>query len=130
LKKEIFSLGRMSEVLRVKKAPLSAVTKGGGLIFVSGLPPFDLDTGELVRGDIRVQTRRCLENVKAAVEAAGSSLDKVLKVTVLVSNCAYWDDINAIYAEYFSHEPPARTFVTVGAWPQPFDIEMEAVALA
>ena len=130
MKKEIFSLGRMSEVLRVKKAPLSAVTKGGGLIFVSGLPPFDLDTGELVRGDIRVQTRRCLENVKAAVEAAGSSLDKVLKVTVLVSNCAYWDDINAIYAEYFSHEPPARTFVTVGAWPQPFDIEMEAVALA
>lgn len=130
MKKEIFHLGRISDVIKASKAPISAVTKGGGLVFVSGLPPFDLATGQLVRGDIRVQTRQCLENLKAAVEAAGSSLDKILKVTVLVSNCAYWDDINAIYAEYFAQEPPARTFVTVGAWAQPFDIEMEAVALA
>jgi reactive intermediate/imine deaminase len=130
MKKEIFRLGRISDAVEARKVPISAVTKGGGLVFVSGLPPFDLDTGELVRGDIRVQTRQCLENLKAAVEAAGSSLSKVLKVTVLVSNCAYWDDINVIYAEYFAHEPPARTFVTVGAWAQPFDIEMEAIALA
>ncbi len=130
MKKEVFHLGRISDSINAKKAPISAVTRGGGMVFVSGLPPFDLATGQLVRGDIRVQTRQCLENLKAAVEVAGSSLDKVLKVTVLVSNCAYWDDINAIYAEYFAHEPPARTFVTVGAWAQPFDIEMEAVALA
>ena len=130
MKKEIFHLGRISDVINASKAPISAVTKGGGLVFVSGLPPFDLATGQLVRGDIRVQTRQCLENLKAAVEVAGSSLDKILKVTVLVSNCAYWDDINAIYAQYFAQEPPARTFVTVGAWAQPFDIEMEAIALA
>ena len=130
MKKEVFQLGKISETINAKRAPISAVTRGGGLVFVSGLPPFDLDTGELVRGDIRVQTRRCLENLKAALEVAGSSLDKVLKVTVLVSNCAYWDDINAIYAEYFRGDPPARTFVTVGAWAQPFDIEFEAVALA
>ncbi len=130
MKKEIFHLGRISDVIKASKAPISAVTKGGGLVFVSGLPPFDLATGQLVRGDIRVQTRQCLENLKAAVEAAGSSLEKILKVTVLVSNCAYWDDINAIYAQYFAQEPPARTFVTVGAWAQPFDIEMEAIALA
>jgi len=130
VKKEIFHLGRISDVIKASKAPISAVTKGGGLVFVSGLPPFDLATGQLVRGDIRVQTRQCLENLKAAVEAAGSSLEKILKVTVLVSNCAYWDDINAIYAQYFAQEPPARTFVTVGAWAQPFDIEMEAIALA
>jgi len=130
VKKETFHLGRISDVIKASKAPISAVTKGGGLVFVSGLPPFDLATGQLVRGDIRVQTRQCLENLKAAVEVAGSSLDKILKVTVLVSNCAYWDDINAIYAQYFAQEPPARTFVTVGAWAQPFDIEMEAIALA
>ena len=130
MKKEVFQLGRISEAINARRAPISAVTRGGGLVFVSGLPPFDLATGELVRGDIRVQTRRCLENLKAALEVAGSSLDKVLKVTVLVSNCAYWDDINAIYAEYFREDPPARTFVTVGAWAQPFDIEFEAVALA
>src|SRR3990172_2367775 len=115
MKKEIFHLGKISDVINAKRAPISAVTKGGGLVFVSGLPPFDLATGELVRGDIRVQTRHCLENLKAALEAAGSSLDKVLKVTVLASNCAYWDDINDIYSRYFAHEPPARTFVTVGA---------------
>ena len=130
MKKEVFQLGRISAAIEAKRAPISAVTRGGGLVFVSGLPPFDLATGELVRGDIRVQTRQCLENLKAALEVAGSSLDKVLKVTVLVSNCAYWDDINAIYAEYFPREPPARTFVTVGALAQPFDIEFEAVALA
>lgn len=130
MRKETFRLGKISEVVEGKKASISAVTKGGGLVFVSGLPPFDLATGELVRGDIRVQTRQCLENLKAALEVAGSSLDKVLKVTVLASNCAYWDDINEIYGGYFAHEPPARTFVTVGSWAQPFDIEMEAVALA
>lgn len=130
MKKETFQLGRISEVINAKRAPISAVTKGGGLVFVSGLPPFDLATGELVRGDIRVQTRQCLENLKAALDAAGSSLDKVLKVTVLASNCAYWDDINEIYGGYFSHEPPARTFIAVGSWAQPFDIEFEAVALA
>lgn len=129
MQKETFHLGKISDVINASKAPISAVTKGGGLVFVSGLPPFDLDTGQLVRGDIRVQTRQCLENLKAALEVAGSSLEKVLKVTVLVSNCAYWDDINAIYAQYFTHEPPARTFVTVGSWAQPFDIEMDAVAL-
>jgi reactive intermediate/imine deaminase len=100
------------------------------LVFVSGLPPFYLVTGELIRGDIRVQTRQCLENLKAALEVAGSSLEKTLKVTILISNCAYWDDVNAVYAEYFASEPPARTFVTVGSWAQPFDIEMEAIALA
>jgi 2-iminobutanoate/2-iminopropanoate deaminase len=130
MKKETFQLGKISEAINAKRAPISAVTKGGGLVFVSGLPPFDLDTGQLVRGDIAVQTRQCLENLKAALEVAGSSLDKVLKVTVLASNCAYWSEINDIYGRYFSHEPPARTFVTVGSWAQPFDIEMEAVALA
>lgn len=128
--KQTIRVGKISEAIEAKKVPLSAVTKGAGLVFVSGLPPLDLKTGELVRGDIIVQTRHCLENVKAALEAAGSSLEKALKVTVYITNCAYFEDVNRVYAEYFTHEPPARTFVTVGAWPWPFDIEIEAVALA
>jgi reactive intermediate/imine deaminase len=128
--KEVVRVGKISESIEAKKVPLSAVTKGAGLVFVSGLPPLDLATGELVRGDILVQTRHCLENVKAALESAGSSLEKALKVTVYITNCAYFEDVNRIYGEYFKHEPPARTFVTVGAWPWPFDIEIEAVALA
>jgi 2-iminobutanoate/2-iminopropanoate deaminase len=128
--KEIVRVGKISEAIEARKVPLSAVTKGAGLVFVAGLPPLDRTTGELVRGDILVQTRHCLENVKAALEAAGSSLDKALKVTVYITNSAYFEDVNRIYGEYFKKDPPARTFVNVGAWPWPFDIEIEAVALA
>ena len=130
MKKEVIHLGAISDSIQKRRAPLSAVTKGAGLVFVSGLPPFDIQTGEFIRGDIKVQTRQCLEVLKYALETAGSSLDKVLKVTILATNCAYWDDVNAIYAEYFGHEPPARSFIAVGSWAQPFDIEMECVALA
>jgi reactive intermediate/imine deaminase len=128
--KEIVRVGKISEAIEARKVPLSAVTKGAGLVFVAGLPPLDRTTGELVRGDILVQARHCLENVKAALEAAGSSLDKALKVTVYITNSAYFEDVNRIYGEYFRKDPPARTFVNVGAWPWPFDIEIEAVALA
>ena len=55
---------------------------------------------------------------------------KALKVTVYITNAAYFDTVNKIYAEYFDVEPPARTFVNVGSWPWPFDIEIEAIALA
>ena len=128
--KQIVRVGKISEAIEAKQVPLSAVTKGAGLVFVSGLPPLDRHTGELVRGDILVQARQCLENLKFAHESAGSSLDKALKVTVYITNCAYFDDVNRIYGEYFVKDPPARTFVTVGAWPWPFDIEIEAIALA
>lgn len=130
MKKEIVKVGKISAAIEARKVPLSAVTKGAGLVFVAGLPPIDRNTGELVRGDILVQTRHCLENVKAALEAAGSSLEKALKVTVYITNSAYFEDVNRIYGEYFTTEPPARTFVNVGAWPWPFDIEIEAIALA
>lgn len=130
MKKEIIKVGKISEAIESRGVPLSTVTKGGGLVFVAGLPPLDRHTGELVRGDIHVQTRHCLENVKAALEAAGSSLDKALKVTVYITNCAYFEDVNKIYAEYFKDAPPVRTFVNVGAWAWPFDIEIEAIALA
>jgi 2-iminobutanoate/2-iminopropanoate deaminase len=129
--KRTYTVGKLSQAIAGERnIPLSAVTSGNGFVFVSGLPPVNWETGELVRGDIRVQTRQCLENVKAALNVAGTSLDKVLKVTIYAANCAYFADINAIYAEYFSHEPPARTFCTVGSWPWEFDIEIEAVALA
>ena len=128
--KECIRVGKLSDAIEAKKIPLSAATKGGGLVFVSGLPPVDWRSGTLVRGDILVQTRQCLENVRAALEAAGSSMDKVLKTTIYAANCAYFDDINEIYAEYFPKDPPARTFATVGAWPWEFDIEIEAIALA
>ena len=63
------------------------------------------------------------------MKAAGSSLDKVVKVTIFCTNVAYFSAINEIYREYFAEDPPARSFVNVGSWPIPFDIEIECVAL-
>jgi 2-iminobutanoate/2-iminopropanoate deaminase len=128
--KKVHGCGKLGEQMLARKIPLSAATSGNGFVFVSGLPPVDWRTGELVRGDILVQTRQSLENVKRALEEAGSSLDKVLKTTIYATNSAYFNDVNRIYAEYFPTDPPARSFVTVGSWPWEFDIEIEAIALA
>ena len=128
--KEIFEVEGIGAMIKASKVPLSPVVKGGGLVFVSGMPPIDPASGKLARMDIDQQTELCLANVKACLEAAGSSLDKVLKCTVYVSNAGYFGAVNEIYARYFAHEPPARTFVAVGSWPMEFDIEIECIALA
>jgi len=104
--------------------------RANGFVFVSGLPPIDLATGKIIRGDIEAQTDASLKAVKAALETAGSSLDRVVKALVYVSNAAYFPSINRVYARYFPDRPPARTFVAVGSWPLEFDIEIECIALA
>jgi len=130
MSKETFYVPGVSEAVSGAGVPLSAVVKGAGLVFVSGMPPIDIEKGELASGDIARQTELCLENVKAALEAAGSTLDKVLKVTVYACNSAYYSTINQVYARYFPENPPARTFVTVASWPLEFDMEIECIALA
>jgi 2-iminobutanoate/2-iminopropanoate deaminase len=129
MQKKVYECGALGAALRKAKIPLSPAVSGGGMVFVSGLPSFDWNTGELLKGDIPTQTRGALENVKRALEEAGSSLDLVLKTTVYCSNVAYFIIVNDIYAEYFPVDPPARSFVTVGSWPMQFDVEVEAIAL-
>ncbi|MBM3486860.1 MAG: RidA family protein [Alphaproteobacteria bacterium] len=128
--KETFRVPVISEALEEAKVPLSPVVRANGFVFVSGMPPFDLKTGKIARGDIVMQTELCLLNVKNALEIASSSLDKVCKVTIYIANSAYYPTVNAIYAKFFPHNPPARTFATVGSWPWEFDIEIECIALA
>jgi 2-iminobutanoate/2-iminopropanoate deaminase len=128
--KEIVRVPGISEPIEAAKVPLSAAVKANGFVFVSGLPPIDRRTGKIERASIDRQTELVLENVKAALEAAGSSLDKVVKCTVFCANAGYFNAVNAIYARYFPHQPPARTFCAVGSWPWEFDIEIECVALA
>jgi reactive intermediate/imine deaminase len=130
MKKEVIEIPVISDAIRKAGVPLSAVVKANGFVFVSGLPPIDLETGRVSNGDIATQTELSLKAVKYALESAGSSLDKVCKVTVFASNAAYFKTINEIYARFFASNPPARTFVTVGSWPMEFDIEIECVALA
>jgi 2-iminobutanoate/2-iminopropanoate deaminase len=130
MEKQCIAVTGISEMLAKSKVPLSPAVKAGDFVFVSGMPPIDRTTGEMIEGDVKAQTRQVLENVKACLEAAGSSLDKVVKCTVYAANAGYFGAINEIYGEYFPHDPPARTFAAVGSWPMPFDIEIECIAMA
>ncbi|MBT4489057.1 MAG: RidA family protein [Rhodospirillaceae bacterium] len=130
MEKQCIAVPGISEMLEKSKIPLSPAVRAGDFVFVSGMPPIDRETGELIKGDIAAQTEQVLENVKACLEAAGSSLDKVVKCNVYAANSGYFNAVNEVYARYFSHNPPARTFAAVGSWPMPFDIEIECVAIA
>ena len=129
MKKEIVEVRGISRHLRKEGIPLSAAVRGGGFVFVSGQPPVDRRTGKIPLVNIAKQTRMVLDNVKVCLEAAGSSLDKVVKCTVYITNAAYFDEVNDVYRRYFKRNPPARVFCTVGSWPKKFDVEIECIAL-
>ena len=127
--REIVQVSGISDFTRRAKLPISAAVKANGLVFVSGMPPIDRDTGGFLQGDIAVQTEQCLKNLQHALESAGSSLERVCMVRVY-ANSRHYAAINDVYARFFPHEPPARTFVPVGEWPMAFDIEVDCIALA
>jgi 2-iminobutanoate/2-iminopropanoate deaminase len=110
--------------------PYSQAVRTDQLVFTAGQIPIDPATGELVGGSIEDQARRVLDNVKAVLEAAGTSLNRVVKMTVFMTHFEDFKRMNAVYAEYFPEAPPARSAVQVSALPLGADIEMEAVALA
>jgi 2-iminobutanoate/2-iminopropanoate deaminase len=128
--KEIIEIPVLSEVLRKLAIPISPVVRANGFLFVSGLPPLDPVTGQLVKGDVEAQSEVVLRALKHTLESAGSSLAKVVKTTAYVSNAGCFPTFNRVYTRYFSDRYPARTFVAVGSWPLEFDIEVECVALA
>ncbi len=108
----------MRKVVKSKKAPrprgpYSPAIVANGFVFVAGQAAVNPDTNELELGDIRSETRRTLENIKAILESAGSSLKDVVRVGVFLSDMKNFDAMNEVYREYFPVDPPART--TVGA---------------
>ncbi|WP_214475736.1 RidA family protein [Mesorhizobium sp. dw_380] len=130
MKKEVIEVPVLSAAVRALGVPLSLVTKAAGQVFVSGMPPLDISTGRLVRGDIETQTEASLKALKHCLEAAGTSLDNVVMVRIYAVNSGFYNAINRVYARYFSVNPPARSFVPVASWPMEFDIEIECVAVA
>ena len=130
MSKEIIEVPVLSQGVRDVGVPLSLVTKANGFVFVSGTPPFDLETGKFVRGDIEVQTEASLKAVQHCLESAGTSLDKVIMVRVYASNAGFYQTINRVYARFFPENPPSRTFVPVASWPMELGIEIECVAVA
>ena len=109
--------------------PYSQAVQVGGMLFVSGQIPIDPVSGELVQGGVEAETRQVLNNLKAILEAAGSSLEKVVKATLFIADMNQFGTINAIYAEYFQTDPPARACVEVARLPKDVQVEIEAVAL-
>jgi 2-iminobutanoate/2-iminopropanoate deaminase len=100
-----------------------------GLVFAAGQVPLDPRTGQTVPGDVRVQTRRVLDNLTAVLEAAGSSLQKVVKTTVFLRDLNDFGAMNEIYGAYFREDPPARSTVQVAKLPRGAAVEIEVIAV-
>ncbi len=108
--------------------PYSQAIVVGGWVFCSGQIPIDPATGEVVEGGIEAQTHRVLQNLKAVLEAAGSSLEKVVKTTVFLQDIDDFALMNNVYASYFPHDPPARSTVEVARLPRGVLVEIECIA--
>jgi len=108
--------------------PYSQAIVSGDLAFLSGQVPIDPKTGELVTGDIAVQTERVLDNLAAVLAAAGSGFDKVVKTTIYLVDLGDFQAVNATYAKRFSAAPPARATVQVSALPKGARVEIDAIA--
>jgi len=108
--------------------PYSQGVLVNGWLFIAGQIPIDPATGKIVEGSFEDKVRRVLENIKAIVEAAGGSLDDVVKVTVYLRDISKFDEFNKVYAQYFTKDPPARVVVEVSNLPKGVEIEVEAIA--
>ena len=109
--------------------PYEQAIKAGEFIYTAGQIPIDPQSGNLIAGGIAEQTRQVLENLKAVLEAAGSSLDKVVKATVFLKNMADFAALNEVYGEYLGKAKPARSTVAVAELPRGALVEMDFVAL-
>jgi len=108
--------------------PYSVGIVHGELVFASGMLGLDPQTGELAPGGIEAETRQSLSNLAAILDASGSSMRSVLKTTVFLRDMADFPRMNAVYAEFFPDQPPARSAVQVAALPKGAAVEIEAVA--
>jgi 2-iminobutanoate/2-iminopropanoate deaminase len=123
------------QVIKTDKAgapvgPYSQGIKAGGFVFVAGEKGMDPATGKIVPGGIEAETRRTLENVKAILEAAGSRMDLAVQTFVFLTDLNDFSKMNAIYAEYFTKNPPGRTTVEVTKLPAGAHVEITVTALA
>jgi 2-iminobutanoate/2-iminopropanoate deaminase len=107
--------------------PYSQAVKAGQFVYLSGQIPLDPQSGALVKG-IAAETRQVFENLKAVLEGAGSSLDKVLKTTVYMTNLGEFAEMNKVYEGYFPARPPARSTVQVASLPRGVSVEIDVIA--
>ena len=124
----------MKEIISTSNAPsaigpYSQAVKAGNLLFISGQVPLDPATGEVVEGDITVQTHRVLDNVKAILTEAGADFSNVVKTTVFLKDMNDFVPMNRVYAQYYPENCPARSAVQVGRLPKDVSVEIETIAV-
>jgi 2-iminobutanoate/2-iminopropanoate deaminase len=118
-----------SYVERRRKGPFYPAIVANGLVFLSGLPPFDPQSGEVKVCAFERQAEIVLDQMKFCLEAAGSSLDRVIKCNVYCTpNPSHYERFNAVYARYFGDDAPSRIFLHVPSFSGPFDVEVDCVA--
>lgn len=108
--------------------PYSQAVEHEGIIYVSGQLPIDPETGRFAQGGVAELTRQSMNNISAILEAAGSSMDKILKTTIFVQDLGDFGTINETYAAYFGETAPARACVQVAALPKEAKLEIDAIA--
>ena len=124
----------MKEIIHTASAPAavgpySQATAFEKLLFVSGQLPIDPATGEITTDEVKGQTRQCLENLRAVLEAGGSSLQAVMKTSVYLKDISHFAAMNEVYASYFTEKPPARAAFEVANLPKGALVEVEAIAI-
>ncbi|MGA9644175.1 MAG: RidA family protein [Terriglobales bacterium] len=124
----------MREVVETEHAPAaigpySQAIRAGGFVFTSGQIAIDPATQQVIAGDVAAQTVRVLENLSAILEAAGTSMDKVVRCTVFLKDMGDFKAMNEVYGKYFNEAPPARSTVEVARLPKDVLVEIDVVAL-
>ena len=125
----------MREIISTNNAPqaigpYSQAVQANGFIFTSGQIAIDPATQQVIAGDVSAQTRRVLQNLLAILQAAGTGLDKVVRCTVVLKSMNDFTAMNAVYGEYFTAAPPARSTVEVARLPKDVLVEVDVIALA
>ncbi len=110
-------------------APFSEAVRVGNLLFLSGQLGRDPQTGKLAEGGIEAETKQCLENIKRTLEKYGSSLDRVVKATVMLADIGEWSKMNSVYTTYFTRNKPARSAFGVSGLAGGARVEIEVIAL-
>ncbi|WP_243038937.1 RidA family protein [Dyella sedimenti] len=107
--------------------PYSQAVRTGNTVYFSGQIPLDPATGTMIEGDIAAQTRRVFDNLKAVAEAAGGSLEKIVRIGIYVTNLGHFATVNEIMEQYFKAPYPARSTIEVSALPKVADVEVDAI---
>ena len=130
MKRQIIRVEPLASLLEKYNAPTSTVVRHGDTLYVTGAPPFEPKTGEIVKGPgtIKRLTELVLEQMRLCLETAGSSLENVLKCNVYCTSVELFSEVNEVYRRYFPEDFPARIFISVPAWNGGFDIEIDCIA--